>query len=157
MKTKKGILILVIIAILLILFSIILMIFGKPKSKYKSSEGNRYIISNKEYELPGTKKHTNDMIKKAHCIDKICIEDVVIYYADEGGRLEYRITNKSSKTANGYLKIVYDNHDFLVSYHNLEPNSSVESMSEFKGVKISDKDNYTLKKLTAAEIKKIIK
>lgn len=157
MNKSRKILIYIIIAILLILFSIMIIFVIKPSKKHKDSWENRYNFSKEVVELPGTKKYTNDEIKKAHCVNNICVEDVLIYYADEGGRIEYRVTNKSSKTASGYLKIVYDKHEFVVIYKDLKPNDSINSISEFKGIKIGENENYTLKKLSKEEIKKIIK
>ena len=157
MKKNKRVLIVIIIAILIIVLSILSVIFEKKKTNGDGKKDNNYQISDKVEEEPGTKSYTTDKIKKSHCVDDICVKDVVFYYNDNQGRIEYKVINNSSKTASGYMKIVYSNKDFNVIYDNLAPGQFIETRTQFSGVKISDQEDYKLEKLSKEEINKIIK
>ena len=156
MKINKRILIVIVIVILVIVLSILSVLFEKKKPT-GNIEKNNYHISNKVEDEPGTKSYTSDKIKKSHCIDNICVEDVVFYYNESQGRIEYKVVNKSSNTVSGYMKIVYSNETFNVIYDDLKPGQSVETRTQFSGVKISDQEDYKLEKLSKEEIDKIIK
>lgn len=156
MKNNKRVLIVIIVIVLVIVLSILSVLFEKKKP-INNKANNNYQISNKVEDEPGTNKYTNDDIKKAHCIDKICVEDVTFYYNDNQGRIEYRVINKSSKKASGYMKIVYSNESFNVIYKDLEPGQYIETRSQFSGITISNQNDYKLEKLSKEEIDKIIK
>ena len=156
MKKNQKILIIVIVIVLVIVLSILSVIFEKKKPT-NDKLNNNYEISNKIEDEPGTKSYTNEKIKRSHCIDNICVEDVIFYYNDNQGRIEYKVINKSSKKSSGYMKIVYSNKSFVVIYNDLEPGQSIETRSQFSDIKISDQDDYKLEKMSKEEINKIIK
>lgn len=155
MDKKRKILIIIIAVILLILISIILFAINRPKNK--GNIRNNYNMSNEEKELNGTNEYTSDKLKSSHCVDKICVEDVSIYYNGSEGRVEYTIHNKSSKKATGNLMMVYGEDTILVAYDNLEAKTSISTSSFFRNKKINEKEDYVLRKLTKEEEKKIIK
>ena len=152
-KNKRLILILVII-ILIIVLVVIGLVLGRKK---ETELINNYKFNNSREELPNTKEYTNDKLKEAHCIDGICIENVTFYYDGDNGRVEYNIYNKNSKEDSGYLKMIFKDKELIVVYNNLDIGSIRNSKSSFSKMKISNKEDYTLKKLSKSEIKKIIK
>ena len=153
-QNKRNILIIIIVVLILVLLLVILFAVNNHKPK---TNGNNYVISSKEKELNGTEEHTSEKLKSSHCVDKICVEDVSIYYNGSEGRVEYTIHNKSSKKATGNLMMVYGEDTILVAYDNLEAKTSISTSSFFRNKKINEKEDYVLRKLTKEEEKKIIK
>ena len=123
-----------------------------------TGRGNDYKFQEEVIEIPGTTIYKNDELSAKHCINEICIENVVFYYNDKVGRVEYTITNTSKKKKSGYLKMVFNNTtSLLITYSDLESNESIKSESQYMGIEIEDKSDYKLVELTEEEINKIIK
>jgi len=153
-QNKRNILIIIIVVLILVLLLVILFAVNNHKPK---TNGNNYVISSKEKELNGTEEHTSEKLKSSHCVDKVCVENVSIYYNGSEGRVEYTIYNKSSKEVSGNLMMVFGDDTILVAYSKLGAKGKIETSSFFTDKNISDKDDYVLRKLTKEEEKKIIK
>lgn len=149
-------LIIIILSILILLLIIIGLVLISKSSK--NEEGfNDYEISNEVVELPGTKVVKNDTLKEEHCIDKICVSDVVIYKTDKDGRVECNITNKNENTESGYLRLKFNEIHLIVAYKNVLSNSSSKAVAQYTNMDIKDIGNYSVEKLTKKEIKSLIK
>ena len=142
---KHGIILIIGLIIILIIIGLILYLNKKPRP---ANIGNSYKFNGEEIELPNTVNYKNEKLSSKHCLKDICIEDANFYYNEEVGRVEYTITNLSNKTVSGYL---------VITYKDLLPKKSIKSFSQYMGVKIKDKSDYKLEKLSKEEIKKIIK
>ena len=152
---KNRILIIVILLIILIVVGVILFINSRVKD---TGRGNDYKFKDEVIEIPGSTTYKNDVLSAKHCLNKICIENVVFYYNDKMGRVEYTITNTSKRKKSGYLKMVFNNTtSLLITYSDLESNESIKSESQYMGIEIEDKSDYKLVELTEEEINKIIK
>lgn len=153
---KRKIIIITIIILILILLSIIIFFIVSPKKKAKNSS-NDYVFAKSQKELPGTKTYTNDKLKEAHCIDNVCIENVVFYYKGNSGRVEYTILNRNDYEVTDTLRMVFKDKSLLISYKNLPGKKRIKSTSRYVNVEIENKENYKLKKLSKEEKEKIIK
>lgn len=151
-KNKTALLVSIIIVLIIIL--IILGVFLYKKNKYDGLNNYRYNEAIEE--LPGSKKYTNSKLKSSHCLDNICIEDVVFHYTDTSGRVDYTVYNKSSKKRKGYLKMVFKEQTLIIAY-DLDGKSKSYTSSHYEGFEIKNKNSYTLKKLSEKEISEIIK
>lgn len=152
---KKKSLIIIITILIIILLSILLFFILSPKSTRKTA--NNYNFSDSSKELPGTKSYTNEKLEKAHCVDNVCVENVVFYYNGNKGRVDYTIMNRNPYSVSGTLKMVFGDKSLLVSYNNLSAQSRIEGSSSYVDLDIKDKENYKLEKLSKEELKKIIK
>ena len=92
-----------------------------------------------------------------HCLDDICISELTFYYIGDSGRIEYTISNHSDKKVSGYFKLVFQNQSLIAVYRDLDVNKSIRTKSQYVDTKISNKDDYVLKKLTKEEISKLKK
>ena len=151
---KRKIIIIVIIILILVLIGLIIKLCFKPK---RGITGNNYIIPKEVIELPNTVTYENEELSSKHCIDDICIDNAIFYYNDEEGRVEYTITNNSDEIKSGYLKMIFKDQELIIIYKDLLPKKTVNSRSQYIGMEIKDKSDYTLKKLSKEEIGKIIK
>lgn len=153
LKNRKT-LIIVIIIVLLIIVGVVLAICFKPESNAKP---NAYDFENEAVELPNTVNYTNDKLNEKHCVGDICIDNVTFYYNDLEGRVEYTITNNSKTTKSGYLKMVFKDQELSIIYKDLGPKKTIKSRSQYMGMEIKDKSDYSLRKMTKEEISKITK
>lgn len=152
------------IAVLLILIlAIILIVLGIFVSKRDINskednliEQNFYDISSDKGELPGNITITNDAMKAAHCLNDICIEDVVVYNADSIGRVDYTIINNSNNVASGYLKMNFSTGSVIIAYSSLSVGKKEESTSQYNGFDINNTFDYTLEELNEADLEKIV-
>ena len=153
---KYYIVLLLVFLIICIAFCFLFLSSGKDKKKEEiKSDRNKYNFSNQITEVEGTQYYTNDSLQSSHCLEDICIERASFFYNGNNGRVEYTIKNQSNKKASGYLKMVFGNKALYVSYKDLEPGKSVRSVSSYLDVKISNKEDYRLEKLTKDEMRKI--
>ena len=153
-KNKKILLISTIIILILIL--VILEVFLYKNDKDKNENLNNYRYGEALEELPGSKKYTNNKLKASHCLDNICIENLVFHYLDNSGRIDYIVRNKSNKKRRGYLKIVFKDQSLIIIY-DVEAKGIIQTSSRYEGFDIKNKKDYTLKKLSKEEEEKIIK
>ncbi len=151
---KKNKILIIIIALLILALICLIIFFIKPKS---SSLGNLYDVNNEKTELPNTTIYKNDKLLEKHCLNSICIDDVIFYYNDDMGRIEYTITNNSNKVKSGYLKMVFNDLEITIVYKDLEPKKTINSKYQYSGIEIKDKSDYKLRKLTKEELSKFIK
>lgn len=151
--SNKKTLLIVIISILVIIFITIIL-----KNTFNKKEENpaSMKISDKVVEIEGTKKYESDAFSKAHCINDVCIYDVVVYSATNIGRVEYIIENQSSEVKSGYLKLHFGDKLIFIAYQSLEPNKSKRASTQFTG-DFSTVDDYTLEEMSKDEIKNIKK
>ena len=157
MKNSKTKYIVVIIAlILLILIGMIeIFIFSKPKNNSQGDSKNQYFVSSEKIE-EDLKTYTNDNLQKIHCVDSVCIENVTFHYDSNSGRIDYLIENQSDKTSSGYLKLIFENQSFIISYEKLEPNQKTEGSSYYEKIEIQNREDYVLEKLKEEEKDKIV-
>ena len=138
-----GIVILLVVGLILMLFS------NHSKKDSEKAEGNQYHVSeDTKKEEDGVETYTNSKLEKAHCLDSICIENVVFYYKDNEGRIDYSIENRSDKTVTGNLKIVFGEQSLVAVYNNLAAHRKINTSSYFVNMVISNKEDYTLEKLS---------
>ena len=138
-----------------IVFLLFLLCFAFFGSNVKTEKGyNKYKISSKHKEIPGTDIINSDTLTSEHCLNDICVSNLVIYN-NSFGRMEYKVTNKGSKEATGYLKINFGEKSIIIYYQNIAPNKSVNSYSQFSGEDYSGVIDYSLEELTKEEKDKI--
>lgn len=143
----------VIIAFLLIL----LVISSKGSLKGKESNDNQYRISDYEVELPDTIVTKNDKLTKGHCLDDICVKDVVIYDANGEGRIEYTIVNNGSEKATDILKLNFGDSFTYVAFTDLSSNNSVRSKTIYKVGNYKNIEDFKIERLTEEELGKIVR
>jgi hypothetical protein len=155
MDKRRLILIIVIIIILIIL--IILAFFGSL-NKFENKEidnDKQYNFSGNVVELPNTVTVSNTSLSSEHCLSNICISNLKIYYVGTDGRAEYTITNKSSATVSGYLKINFGSESLIAVYKNLSAGSSITTISMYSSKDLSKVSSYTVEQLTDSDKAKI--
>lgn len=149
-------LIIIIICIILAI-AIICILFNVTVHKKNHPSSTEYKVSDKVVELPGTEVITTDSMKEEHCLNDICVSDVVVYNANKEGRVECIVTNKSNKVKTDYFKLVFNDIPLVISYKNLKPSKTVKAIAQYKGKDIKNVDDYVLKELTKEEKEKIKK
>lgn len=151
---SKYILIVAIICLLIGLGGVVLS--ARLGQFPKSSKKNDYHFSSTTIQPVNMKQYTNENLKKSHCLDDICIENVNFYYTDEGGRIEYTIENRTNRIVSGSMKLVFENQSLTAIYNQLAPNSRLRTSSYFSKMQIYNKEDYTLRYLTEEEKSKIV-
>ena len=154
--TENMRIIIIILSILILLLIIIGLVLITNSTKDKNDQTD-YTISNEVVELPGTKVLKSDKLAEEHCLDNICVSDVIIYTVNNEGRMECNITNKSNDTKSGYLRLKFNKESLIISYQDLLPDSSSKATAQYTNKKINDVDDYSLEKLTNEEQKSLIK
>ena len=144
---KKKIIIGSVIFIVLI---ICLLIF-KP-SKTVTNKKNSYNYETKSVELPNTVKYTNDNLSKNHCVNDICISNLVFYTLNDSGRIEYNIYNSSNDMKSGVLRLNFSGKYLYVVYKGLLGKNTISSFSEFEKVNISNKEDYIIEEYSGKDI-----
>jgi hypothetical protein len=155
MDKRRIILIVVIIIVLIIL--LILAFFGSLE-KFENKEidnDKQYNFTGNFVELPNTVTVSNSSLSTQHCLNNICISNLKIYYIDNDGRAEYTITNNSSSTASGYLKINFGSESLIAVYKNLNAGSSITTISMYNSKDLSGVTSYTLEQLTETDLESI--
>lgn len=154
--TENMKIIIIILSILILLLIIIGLIFAAKTTKDRNDQTD-YTFSNEVVELPGTKILKSDKLAEEHCLDNICVSDVIIYTVNNEGRMECNITNKSNDTKSGYLRLKFNKESLIISYQDLSPDSSSKATAQYTNKKIDNINDYSLEKLTKEEIKTLIK
>ena len=154
---KHCILFIVIICILCFSLLFLTMTLLSPSSKEdEMGDGaNSYQFSEEVVSYPGSQEYSNDDLKKEHCQDNICIINLTFQYADNLGRVDYTILNKTKKTVTGYYYLIFGEQKLLVAFKDLAPGKSVTTYSQYFGIEIEDKTGYVLRKATEEELSKI--
>lgn len=147
-KFNRKLLIVIISICLVILISIIIVFMFKGEKKSKKTNSN-YNINSEVKELPGTKVYDDEKISKKHCVDNICVENAVLYYSSDynSGRVEYTVVNNSDKTSSGKLQMVFKDTTIDIIYKDLEAGKSIDTRTQFMNKKISNVEDYELKKI----------
>lgn len=154
LKNKKIIFIIIAFVIVIIAAIIFALSFNKKKVKSGSElSGEQYSFSNEIVELKGNVKVTSDKLNEKHCVDDICISNLVINSADNDGRIEYTLTNNSSKTS-GYLKLNINNSNIIISYSDLNVGESKEYKIMFHGKSFSNVKDYSVSIPSEEDLKK---
>ena len=151
---KRNRTLIIIVTIILLILIALIIFFISPKAP---KLGNSYDVNTEKVELPNTSTYKNDKLSSKHCLNNICINNVIFYYNDNMGRIEYTITNTSNKVQSGYLKMVFGDRELTIVYKDLEPKKTINSRYQYSGIEISDKSDYKLRKLTKEEMSKFIK
>lgn len=105
----------------------------------------------------GTKINTTNNLKKKHCLDKICVSDVYIYYNNGTGTISYTLNNKSKNANKGNFKLIFDNNNEVVINYDFTKEDNYESFASYMGNDLENVNDYKLVKLTKSEESKIIK
>ena len=155
-KNNKMVLISIAIVVFLILLVLIvaLAVRSHPAPKYNENSGYTFIDST--VETPGSEVYTNDQIKAEHCLGDICLTDVKVYYVNESGRLDCKITNKGNSKATGYLKINLGFTSLIIAYKNLEAGGTADTSASFYNVKFKQFADYSLSELSKEDKSKIV-
>jgi len=154
MKKNKRMFIIIptiIISFLLILFGISQI--GKNSSSI--TDNNQYRVSDTVVELDGTKIIKNQQLTDGHCLDDICVKDLVVYDLNGEGRIEYTISNNGSSEASDFLKLNFGNSYIYIHYSALQPGRSVKSRTIYRSGDFTNINDFTIEKLTAEELNKI--
>lgn len=159
---KNKPLIMIIGVVILIIVSVLMFLIGKMLGAKKENiikENNlneqTTVFINKPYK--NAKKITSKKLSKEHCLNDICIKDLVIYYTDESNNIELKVVNKGKKPATGYLKIVFGEKAMTVAYNSLDKKKSSPYTIQLGKEKLPDISDFTVRKLTSGEMSKIKK
>ena len=163
-KNKK-----ILIIIILILLAVVAICLGfvfsskgdtpKKEKENKTEEyysNSRYDYSDEVVEPTGTEVVKNESMSKEHCLNNICVSDAVFYSNDEMGRVECKVTNRTSKTATGFIKLNFGSNSLIVTYEKLKPGKSVNTTAEFFDMDFGKVEDFTLEELTEEELSNII-
>jgi len=159
MKKNTVKIIVVVAAIFLIVGIVEIVIFSKKENNNTESifhAEDHYNISPKVEELPGTKVYSNPNLTSSHCYKSICVEDATFYYREDGGRLEYTISNESQEIASGLLKLVFGKQSLIISYQDLAPGAKVSTVSYYSDKKIEKMEEYRIEELSSKDMEKVI-
>lgn len=151
---KKLMIIIIVLSIIFFLI-IALIIFndGDKKKNNNIKKSNEIVFTDKD-KYKDAEIITNENFKKNHCIDSICINNLIIYKSKDYYNIELKIKNKSKKIATGYLKVIFNDIEIPVVYNNLKSNDETIYTIEFdKEMKLGE--DYKVKKLTKKEIENI--
>ena len=155
LKKDRMVIISALIVIGLILLVIIIALSIRPRSSSNYlNEGYDFVETT--IEDPGSNVYTSDTIKSEHCLGNICVSDVQVYYLNNNGRFDCKITNKGSSKATGYLKLNAKYTSLVLAYRDLEPGKTANASANYYSVKFEQFDDYTLSELSDTEKIKII-
>lgn len=148
-KNKKGIILM--LSILLVIFIIILIVFiiysPKPLKNDNTQPVEETISKNK-----------SEKIKEEHCIESLCLVSTKISYDNKNkiGEIEFNFKNKGTESLpQGFIKLVAKDNpkiSFVIYHLELNPDSEMPSLIQFKDKKIVEIKDFILKKPTNAEI-----
>ncbi len=146
----------ILISIFIISFLLLLFVFIKNENvnKKESNLINDYKFSSSE-KYKDAEIITNDKLKSNHCIDNICISNLIIYQAKSYCNIEMNITNKGKFKASGYLKLVFKDQEMTVKYNNLESKATRNYTIHLNENKLNDMSDFKVRKLTKDELKNI--
>ena len=155
----------VIVSIFIIFIGIILLLPNTqqkekekfPEEKKQIDENNFYKYADDVVKLEDMEVIQNDGLKKAHCLDDICISNVEITYLETFGRVDYQIVNMSEKEKNGYMRMVFSNGAVLIPYQKLKAHEVRDLSAQFSGYDLRNENDYTLEILTPEESSRIVK
>ena len=164
-KSKKIISLIIIIILLLLVLSLVYFLGKKDTNKGQELIDGKYIKSGEYYfdtsanaYDPNILIRTSDAIKKEHCLDNICLSDVVIKYTRENeGYVQSTVTNKSKSKQSGYVKMDFGDDLILLVSYNLKPNESDTSYSIYNSLDLNNVVDYKLIKVSESEEKKYSK
>ncbi len=156
----KTLLPIVLIAVVFIAIVLILVFSAISKknveeSKKEGSGEQKTVFYNEPYK--DATKITNETLAREHCVDDICVKDLVIYYTKSANNIEFNLFNKGKKKATGYLKIVFDDKAMTVAYNSLESNKSSPYTIQLGKEKLEDTSDFIVRELTGQELEKLKK
>ena len=157
MNKRKNAIIVGPILVLAFLFLIVGIVYFGKKDGNNEPLNSQYRISDNHVEYPGSETIKSDKLTQEHCLDNICVKDVVIYQAENEGRIEYTIVNKGSSEASDILKLNFGDTFTYITFTILQPGRSVSSRTIFRDGDYTNVDDYTLEYLTAEEKEKIVR
>lgn len=155
-KNDKWMIIISIAIIVLIILIIILASKADKKRDGKVTDDG-YTIKDEVVELPGTNIITNDGLNATKCVDDICISEVKIYSAEGIGRVECNVTNNTSIVKDGHLEMTLGENKILITYKSVAPGETRTIEAEYGGGTIGNVEDYSIRVLTPAEEKEIIR
>lgn len=161
MKKKNIILIIVVIIslILLIIGSILFYKREKPNKKGEeteiSSKLGKGTVFSEESAYDSAKKITNETLSAKHCLNEICLTDLVIYESDEFTNIEFIITNVSNVEKEGYLKLVIDNRELTIDYGKMKVQEAKPYYINLPAGTVINAVDYSIRELTTEEFNSI--
>lgn len=141
---------------LIMICLVVLLLLLKPYKKEKKVK-NHYRFSEDIVETPNTVVIKNDNMSKEHCINNICVKDVVFYYDSVQGRFNYTVVNKTNVVQSGYLKLVFGDKKFIIIYSDVLPGLEKSNTSYFNMSNLKLTDDYVLEELSEEDKNRIIK
>jgi len=152
-KNLRVMIVTVVVFLSLLLFVIgsVLLFGGKDKKKGGKAE---YDIAEVDI-YKDFKVTTSEKLKKEHCLDKICINDLTIYQDDGKYDIVFKIKNTGSLKKSGYLKVVFGNRPLTVKYTNLKGKSSTNYTIQLGKYGLGEVDDFEVRELTDKELSKI--
>ena len=159
-KNKKIIYVGLIIFVLILLIILLVTIFNNKEEKMYEQldkDNANIVVSNEKVEKPGTFIRNIETLRKEHCKDDICINNMRIYYIKDNGRIEYEITNNSKKKVSGAFKLKFDNGiTTYVIFNKLKKKETREGVITFNSTDFSNVYDYSLIKVKDDELKKLL-
>ena len=120
-------------------------------------QNSNIVVSDVKKEIPGTYIRSLESLKKKHCLDDVCIKNIMIYYRKNSGRIEYEIVNNGKRKVSGAFKLKFDNgNSTYIVYTKLKKGESRKGVISFSNNDYSNVYDYTLNKLKDKELKKLL-
>lgn len=151
LKNKKVIALLIVVILIIILVVSISFFHKKDESKLPKPA---YGFTGNVVEEEGTFIRDIDSLKKSHCVDNICVKNLMIYYKNKNGRIEIEIVNNNKRSANGKLTIKFDNDVKYNIEYDLKGKETIKTSIQYDGDDLSNVYDYTLKKAVSDSKKK---
>ncbi|MBQ8534086.1 MAG: hypothetical protein IJ463_00185 [Bacilli bacterium] len=158
-KYNKLIYIGLILVVIIIIFLISLLFKDSKKELYEKldKQNSNIVVSDVKKEIPGTHIRSLESLKKKHCLDDVCIKNIMIYYRKNSGRIEYEIVNNGKRKVSGAFKLKFDNgNSTYIVYTKLKKGESRKGVISFSNNDYSNVYDYTLNKLKDKELKKLL-
>ncbi len=158
-KKLKGINKIYIVVPLIVFLSLFLIVLGVysitlKNKKYDENNYNFYRIVPGDKKLKDENTITSDKLSYPHCINDLCVENVIVHSGNSIGRVDYTVRNKSNETLNGYLKLVFNDRNVIIFY-NVDGNSTFKSVAQYNGFTIENVDDYSLEYLNDKDLQLI--
>ncbi len=154
----KNTMLFIIFLSIILFFIIILFIFCNKKTDIdKDYRRSNIIIFTSKDKYKDAEIITNETLKSEHCVDKVCVKDLVIYKAKTYYNIEMKIKNKSKKEASGYLKVIFKDREMTIFYNKLKSNKEKNYTIQLGERGIDDPTDFKVRKLTDKELKKLVK
>ncbi len=155
-KTLLPIVLIAVVLVAVVLVLIASVILKKDDEDIRKKSGKQTsVFINDPYK--NATKITNSKLAKEHCVNDICVKDLVIYYTDTVNNIEFDLINKGKEKATGYLKVVFGDKEMTVSYDALESKRPSPYTIQLGKEKLATTEDFSVRELTSEELAKFKK